>query len=115
MFDSLITVDETWVHFHEPKRKVDNRILALKHAKRPSIAKRILTAKKVLYAIFFRNSRPFVQIAVPKGGRGVSDSFYNNVVLKRNANKYEKSTSKKTGLQHDHLFQTMLQSTNPQL
>ena len=38
--------------FYEPKRKVDNRISALKHAERPNIAKRTLTAKKVLYAIF---------------------------------------------------------------
>ena len=33
VFDSLITGDETWVHFYEPKRKVDNRIGALKYAK----------------------------------------------------------------------------------
>ena len=32
VFDSLITGDETSVHFHELKRKVDNRIWALKHA-----------------------------------------------------------------------------------
>ena len=31
--------DETFVHFYEPKRKVDNRIWDLKHAKRPNIAK----------------------------------------------------------------------------
>ena len=79
VFDSQRTGDETWVHFYEPKRKVDNRIWALKHAKRPSIAKRTLTAKKVLYAIFLRNSGPLMQIAVPKG-RGVSGSFC--VVLK---------------------------------
>ena len=33
VFDSLITSDETLVHFYEPKKKVDNRIWALKHAK----------------------------------------------------------------------------------
>ena len=32
VFDNLVTGDETWVHFYEPKRKVDNRIWALKHA-----------------------------------------------------------------------------------
>ena len=52
LFDSLITGDETWVQFYEPKRKVDNRIWAMKHAKRRSIAKQTLT-EKVLYTIFF--------------------------------------------------------------
>ena len=97
VFDSLITGDETWVHFYVPKQKVDNRIWALKHAKRSSSAKRTLTAKKVLYAISYTNSGPHMQIAVPKG-RGVSDSFYKNVVLKRNVNKNEKSTSKHRSL-----------------
>ena len=50
----LVTAD--LVQFYEPKRKVDNRIWALKHAKSPSVTKRTLTAKKVLYAIFFRRS-----------------------------------------------------------
>ena len=82
VFDSLITSDETCVHFNEP---VDNRIWVLKHVERPSIAKQTLTAKKVLYAIFFRNSGPHKQIAVPKV-RDMSGSFYKNVVLKHYAN-----------------------------
>ena len=52
--------------FYESKRKVENSVWALKRAKL-SISKRTLTAKKVLYAIFFRNSVPLIQIAVPKG------------------------------------------------
>lgn len=81
VFDGLVTGDETWVHFYKPKRKVDNRIWALKHAKMPSIAKRTLIAQKVLYAIFFRNCGPIMQIAVLEG-RCVSGSFYKKVVLK---------------------------------
>ena len=75
VFDSLVTDDETWVHFYEPKRKVDNRIWALKRSKRSSIAKRTLTVKKVLFAVFFRNSWPLMQIAIPKG-RSVSGNCY---------------------------------------
>ena len=60
LFDNLITGDETWVHFYEPKCKVDNRIWALKGAKRPRIAKRTATAKKVLYAIFLYKHRPYL-------------------------------------------------------
>ena len=84
-------------------RKVDDRIWALKYAKRPSIAKRTLTAKKVLYAIFFRNSGPLMQIAVSKG-RSVSGSFYKNVVLKQLRTKMRKVCAK-TGLQHVHLLE----------
>ena len=53
VYDKLITGDETWVHFYEPKRKAYNRIWALKHAKMSSIAKRTLIAKNLLYAVFF--------------------------------------------------------------
>ena len=35
VFDSLITGNETWVYFQEPKPEVDKRIWALKHAKKP--------------------------------------------------------------------------------
>ena len=50
-----------------------------------------------IYALFFRNSGPLVQIAVPKGQFLSFGSFYKNL------NKNEKSIPK-TGLQHDHLL-----------
>ena len=59
--------DETWVHFFEPKRKCSNQILATKNARRPSIAKRIRTVRKVLYGVFFDYKGPVMQIPVPKG------------------------------------------------
>ena len=31
-FDSLITGEEKWVHFHKPKRKIGNRKLANGHS-----------------------------------------------------------------------------------
>ena len=88
MFDSFITGDETWVHFYEPKRKVDNRIWALKHAKRPSIAKRTLKESVIHHFL-----QKFWENCCPKG-RGVSGSFYKNVVLKKLGTKNEKSMSK---------------------
>ena len=48
VFDSFITGDETWAHLYEPKRKVDIRIWALKHAKRLSIANRTDSKEGVL-------------------------------------------------------------------
>ena len=52
-FANVVTGDETWVHYFEPVRKISNKIWATKHNKRPIITKRSLSAKKVLYAIFF--------------------------------------------------------------
>ena len=52
-FANVVTGDETWVHYFEPVRKVSNKIWATKHSKRPIIAKRSLSTKKVLYVIFF--------------------------------------------------------------
>ena len=85
------------VHFYELKGKGGNRIWSLKHANRPSIAKRILTAKKMLYTIFFRNSGPLSQIAVQKDD--VSGSFYKNMVLKKLPTKMRK-VHPRTSLQH---------------
>ena len=47
-FANVFTGDETWVHYFEPIRKVSNKIWATKHSKRPIIAKRSLSTKKVI-------------------------------------------------------------------
>ena len=86
------------MHYFEPKRKVSNRIWATKNARRPSIAKQILTVKKVLYAIVFTNKHPAIQIPVPTG-RTVTDKLYKNVVLRKLKN-YYKSPCLKTGLKY---------------
>ena len=46
-FANIATSDETWIPYFEPVRKVCNKIWATKHSKRPIIAKRSLSAKKV--------------------------------------------------------------------
>ena len=45
-FASVVTGDETWVHYFEPVRKVSNKIWATKHSKLPIIAKCSLSTKK---------------------------------------------------------------------
>ena len=47
-FANFVTGDETWVHYFEPVRNVSNKIWATKNSKLPLIAKRSLSAKKVL-------------------------------------------------------------------
>jgi len=65
-----------------PKRKHENKIWATKHMKRPCIAKRTMSVKKVMDAIFFTSQWPVIQIAVPKG-KSVNSKFYRVVVLKK--------------------------------
>ena len=79
-FANIITGDETWVHFYEPKRKIQNTIWATKGGKRPCIAKKHHEHKKVMYVIFFTNQCHAIQIAVPKG-KSVNARFYKGNVL----------------------------------
>lgn len=88
-FADIVTGDETWVHFFEPHRKISNKIWATKHARRPSIAKRTMSAKKIMYAIFFNNQGPVVQIPVPRG-RTVTGAFYKQKILKSVKKHYSK-------------------------
>ena len=52
-FANVVTGDENGVYYFEPVRKFSNKIWASKHSRRPIIAKRFLSARKVWYAIFF--------------------------------------------------------------
>ena len=79
-FANITTGDETWVHFYEPKRKIQNKIWATKGGKRPCIAKCTMSIKKVMYVIFFTNQGPAILIAVPKG-KSVNARFYKGNVL----------------------------------
>ena len=95
-FANIITGDETWVHFYEPNRKTQNKIWATKGGKRPCIAKRTMSIKKVMYVIFFTNQGPAIQIAVPKG-TSVSARFYKGNVFHK-LKKYFLSRRPATGL-----------------
>ena len=52
-FANVVTGDENWIYYFEPVRKFSNKILAYKHDRRPIIAKRSLSTRKVWFAIFF--------------------------------------------------------------
>ena len=70
-FANFVTGDETWVHYFEPVRKVSNKIWATNHSKHPIVAKRSLSAKKVLYVIFFSDERVAKKMPVKKHHRKV--------------------------------------------
>ena len=79
---NLLTGDETWVHMFEPQRKADNKQWKRKGKKRPCIAKRTVSSKKMLYAIVFNSSELVVQVPCPSG-HTVTGRFYKNSVLKK--------------------------------
>ena len=51
----------------EPQRRADNKQWKRKDKKRPCIAKRTISSKKMLYAVFFNSSGPVVQVSCPSG------------------------------------------------
>ena len=82
----------------EPIRKVSNKIWATKHSKRPIIAKRSLSKKKVLYAIFFSGEGVAIKVPVKKG-KSITRKYYKDVVLKK-LKKYYQKRRPATGFKH---------------
>ena len=73
-----------------------------KDQKRPCIAKRTISSKKILYAIFFNSSGPVVQVPCPSG-HTVTGRFYKNSVLKKVKEFYNKKRPSK-GRSEVHLL-----------
>ena len=90
-FANVVTGDETWVHYFEPVRKVSNKIWATKHRKRPIIAKRSLSTKKVLYAIFFSCEGVAIKVPVKK-----RQKHHRKVLQRRGTEETEKVLSETT-------------------
>ena len=89
VISNLLTGDETWVNMFEPQRTADNKQWKQKYQKRPCIAKRTISSKKMLYAIFFNSSGPVIQVPYPSG-HTVTGRFYKNSVLKKVKEFYNK-------------------------
>ena len=50
-FANIVAGDKTWVYHFEPIRKIGSKIWLTKHGRRPVVAKRSVSTKKVLYCI----------------------------------------------------------------
>ena len=94
VISNLLTVDETWAHMFEPQRRADNKQWKRKDQKRPCIAKRIISSKKMLYAIFFNSSGPVVQVHC-SSGHTVTGRFYKNSIPKKVKEFYNKKRPSK--------------------
>jgi hypothetical protein len=81
-FANVVTGDETCFYYFEPVRKVSNKIWATKHNKRPIIAKRSLSAKKGLYAVFFSGKGVAIKVPVKKG-KSITGKYYKDIVLEK--------------------------------
>lgn len=112
-FANIVTGDETWVHYFEPVRKVGNKIWLTKHGRRPVVAKRTMSTKKVLYCIFFSCDGLAVQIPVPKG-KSVTGRYYRDVVLKK-LKKYYQKRRPVSGFRHVRLLHDNAPSHTSQL
>ena len=77
------------VFYFESVRKVSNKIWATKHRRRPIIAKRSLSARKVWYAIFV--SGEGVALKMPMElGKNITGKYYKDIVLKKSKKYYQK-------------------------
>ena len=94
VISNLLTGDETWVHMFEPQRRADNKQWKQKDQKRPCIAKRTISSKKMLYAFSFNSSGPVVQVPCPSG-QTVTGRFYKKSVLKKVKEFYNKKQPSK--------------------
>ena len=101
-FANVVTGDETWVHYFEPVRKVSNKIWATKHSKRRIVAKRSLSTKKVLYAIFFSGEGVAIKVPVKKG-KSITGKYYKDVILKK-LKKYYQKRRPATGFKYARLL-----------
>ena len=111
-FANVVTGDETWGHYFEPVRKVSNKIWTTKHSKHPIIAKRSLSTKKVLYAIFFSGEGVAIKVPVKKG-KSITRKYYKDVVLKK-LKKYYQKRRPATDLNMSVFYVTMPQLIPPQ-
>ena len=68
-FANVVTGDENWIYYFEPVRKLSNKIWASKQSRRPIIAKRSLSARKVWYAIFFSGEGVTIKVLMENGNK----------------------------------------------
>ena len=94
VISNLLTCDETWVYMFQPQRRADNKQWERKDKKRPCIAKRTISSKMMLLAIFFNSSGPVVQVPC-LSGQTVTGRFYRNSVLKKVKEFYNKKRPSK--------------------
>ena len=79
---NVVAGDENQVYYFEPVRKVSNKISATKHSRHPIVVKRYLSARKVLYQIFFAGEGVTIKVPLEKG-KNIIRKYYKDIVLEK--------------------------------
>jgi len=97
-FADFCTGDETWVHFFEPRRKINNKIWTGKQARIPCIARRLQSVKKFMYAIFYSPQGVVASVPINQGNT-VTGRYYKSKILSK-VEKYYKKRRPASGIRH---------------
>ena len=90
LFMNVVIYDESWMHFFEPHRKINNRVWLTKMQEGLVLPKGLpVLKKKVMYAIFFTPNGLAIQVSIPKG-TSMNTRFYRNKVLRKFVKFYQK-------------------------
>ena len=81
-FANVNTGEENRVYYFERVRKVSNKIWATKHSRRPIIAKRSLSARKVWYAIFLYGEGVPIKVPVEMG-KNITGKYNKDIELEK--------------------------------
>ena len=91
---NIVTGDETWVKFLNPKGKY-----IISYARRLVIAKMTISVKKAMLAVCFDINGPIIQISIPRG-RTVTVTFYKRRILGKLTKCFEKRRPQKRAEGH---------------
>ena len=95
-FSEIITVDESWIHFFQSRRKIRDRVRVIKHSRRSCIARRTMISKRVMCAIFLYTLWAAIQVPVLLD-KPVTARFYKRNKLRKLNRYYQKRRQKTTG------------------
>ena len=105
LLNNIVTGDETWIYYYEPPSREMNKVWLQKGGKKPTVAKRSRSVKKVLYTIFFDTSGIVLQTPTPQG-TSVTGKYYSTQILpkvkKHYEQKYPESGMQTISLHHDN-------------
>ena len=80
LFSRLVTGDETWVYYYDTPSNKEAKLWVIEDESIPTMAKREMHVKKVMYAVFFRSNGLVKIVKLPKGQR-VTAHWYSTVCL----------------------------------
>jgi len=82
LINKIISEDETYVHYYEPKSRTESKIWVFEDESPPHVVKKSKTIGKVLYAVFF-NTSGLVEAVKLEGQKSVTALWYTTKCLPR--------------------------------